>query len=88
MLFNSWSFLVFLVVVYALYLHLGHRGQNRLLLAASYVFYGWWDPRFTVLMLGSTLIDYVCALRIAATTDPRLRRRWLIASVVSHLLVL
>ena len=88
MLFNSWTFLAFLIVVWTLYLHVGHRAQNRLLLIASYVFYGWWDPRFTLLMFGSTLIDYVCALRIVAEADASRRRRWVVTSVVSHLVVL
>ena len=44
--FNSLVFLVFFAVVYAAYRALPHRGQNRLLLVSSYVFYGWWDWRF------------------------------------------
>lgn len=40
MVFNSLQFLVFFLVVYGLYLLLPHRAQNRMLLVASYVFYG------------------------------------------------
>ncbi len=43
-------------------------GQNVLLLAASYVFYGWWDWRFLGLLAGLTLTSWACAL-------PRTRRR-------------
>jgi D-alanyl-lipoteichoic acid acyltransferase DltB (MBOAT superfamily) len=88
MLFNSWAFLVFFVIVYILYLNLRHRGQNLLLLAASYVFYGWWDWRFTGLMLVSTVSDYVCALAIEHAPTARRRKAWLIVSVSTHLAML
>ena len=58
MLFNSLEFLVFLTIVYALYRVLPFRLQNYMLLAASYVFYGWWDWRFLFLTAFSTVIDY------------------------------
>ena len=58
MLFNSLTFLVFLAVVYGLYRVLPFRGQNWMLLAASYLFYGWWDWRFLFLMILSTSVDF------------------------------
>jgi len=58
MLFNSIEFLIFLAVVYAAYRVLPFRGQNWMLLGASYLFYGWWDWRFLFLMILSTSIDY------------------------------
>jgi len=64
MLFNSVAFLIFLPTVLALYYALGLRGQNRLLLAASYLFYGWWDLRFLLLIVISTVVDYSVALLI------------------------
>ena len=58
MLFNSLAFLLFLVVVYGLYRVLPFRGQNWMLLASSYLFYGWWDWRFLFLMILSTSVDF------------------------------
>jgi len=58
MLFNSITFLIFLAIVYPLYRVLPFRGQNWLLLLASYIFYGWWDWRFLFLMSFSTSIDF------------------------------
>ncbi|OYW45970.1 MAG: hypothetical protein B7Z08_00285 [Sphingomonadales bacterium 32-68-7] len=58
MLFNSLEFLVFLAVVYGLYRALPFRGQNWMLLVASYMFYGWWDWRFLFLMIFSTSVDF------------------------------
>ena len=39
-------------------------GQHWLLLTASYVFYGWWDVRFLMLLLLSTLLDYAVSLGV------------------------
>ena len=69
MLFNSLQFAVFFIIVYALYLLLNHRWQNRMLLLASYVFYGAWDWRFLSLIFASTVLDYFCGLGIYNTED-------------------
>ncbi len=63
MLFNSLVFALFFVVVYSAYLALGKRGQNVLLLVASYVFYGSWDWRFLSLIFASTVVDDFCGLQ-------------------------
>ena len=88
MLFNTWTFAWFFGAVYGLYLLLGHRGQNRLLLVASYVFYGWWDYRFLSLILISTIVDYLCGIKIAEARAPRRRRLLLATSVVTNLSIL
>lgn len=65
MLFNSLDFAVFLPVVFAIYWGIrrfGITAQNLLLLAASYVFYGWWDWRFLSLIAFSTAVDYVVGI--------------------------
>ncbi len=66
MLFHSLTFAVFFVVVLSLYwpLRRFRRLQNLLLLGASYWFYGWWDVRFLVLIVTSTVLAYCCALAI------------------------
>ena len=58
MLFNSLEFALFFVIVLAVYWALPHRGQNRWLLVASYIFYGAWDWRFLGLILLSTVVDF------------------------------
>lgn len=70
MLFNSFEFLVFLIVVFGLYWFVFNkkiRHQNILLLLASYIFYGWWDYRFLSLIILSTLVDYLVGLQIQGT---------------------
>jgi len=58
--FVSFEFLLFLAIVLGLYSRLAHSWQNRWLLAASYVFYGWWDWRFLGLIVLSSVVDFVC----------------------------
>ncbi|MCB9761755.1 MAG: MBOAT family protein [Alphaproteobacteria bacterium] len=77
MLFSSKVFVLFLAVVLALYYGLSDRGKLWLLLVASYVFYGFWDPELCTLIFLSTAVDFVCGARIAATEDPRRRKAWL-----------
>ncbi len=88
MLFNSPQFAVFFIVVFGLYLILPHRWQNRLLLAASYFFYGSWDWRFLSLIWISTLLDYFCGLRIHHSRRPGKRKFFLYLSVGGNLAVL
>ncbi len=64
MTFNSVEFVVFFVITYLLYRILPWRGQNLILLIASYVFYAWWDVRFVFLIILSTAIDFYCGAMI------------------------
>src|SRR5262245_38480827 len=85
MVFNSFHFVVFFVLVYGLYRLLPHRRQNCLLLAASYYFYGAWDWRFLGLLWAQTIIDYVCARCIAASSSRSRQRAWLLLSLSFNL---
>ena len=61
MLFNSLEFLLFLPIVFLLYWFVFKnklKAQNALIAIASYVFYGWWDWRFLILIVLSTLLDF------------------------------
>ena len=60
MLFNSLEFFLFLPIVFALYWFVfrGRRWQNLLVVVASYVFYGWWDWRFLVLIAITSLCSF------------------------------
>ena len=60
MLFNSFEFLVFLPIVFLLYWFVfrGRRWQNLLVVVASYVFYGWWDWRFLMLIALTSLCSF------------------------------
>ncbi len=88
MLFNSWIFAGFLVVLLPIYHLASFRAQNALLLVASYLFYGAWDWRFTGLLALSTVFDFAIARGIEASPTPRGRRLLLIASVCVNLGIL
>ncbi len=88
MLFNSLQFGIFFVIVYGLYLVLGHKWQNRLLLAASCVFYGSWDYRFLFLMFTSIITDFICSQKICASDDAVRRKRFLLISIFINLSIL
>ncbi len=87
MAFNSVQYAILLSVVFILYRVLSRRGQNLLLLVASYIFYGFWDWRFLSLLLISTVVDYVVGLRMAGAEGAR-RRSLLFVSMATNLGIL
>src|SRR5215210_6891312 len=88
MVFNSLHFVVFFLAVYAVYRMLPHRGQNWLLLAASYYFYAAWDWRFLGLLAASTIVDFTCGLLLNRTAAKQRRRLLLCASLGFNLALL
>src|SRR5262249_41717636 len=81
-IFHSLDFVVFFAVVVALYWRLPHRGQNVLLLVASYVFYGYVHPWFLILIASSTTIDYLSARGMERW--PGRRRAFMALSLVTN----
>ena len=91
MLFNSFSFLVFLPIVFFLYwfvvnkkLHL----QNGLLLVASFFFYACWDYRFLFLLIFSTILGYYTGAKLFEAKTENGKKSWLLLSVFVNLGVL
>lgn len=85
MVFNSFHFFYFFVVVFLAYWASPWRVQNVLLLAASYYFYGSWDPRFLGLLLLSTVIDFTSGIVVERAQKPSVRKIWLLVSMVANL---
>ena len=81
MLFNSFEFLLFLPIVFLLYWFVFYRmkWQNLFLVVASYVFYGWWDWRFLILIALTTLFSYVSGRLIARYEGQQKRQKALSA---------
>ncbi len=84
MLFHTWVFFVFFLIVYPVYLLV--RRNNRLmniwLMIASYTFYGWWNPWYLLLLFGTSAIDYLMVLLMERKQSTR--KLWLIISLVSN----
>jgi alginate O-acetyltransferase complex protein AlgI len=86
MLFSSPWFFAFLALVLAwLALPWSVDAKKRWLALASCLFYAAWDYRYLGLLLFISAVDYGCARRIADAPQPRQRRGWLMASLVSNL---
>jgi D-alanyl-lipoteichoic acid acyltransferase DltB (MBOAT superfamily) len=88
MLFNSIEFALFLPLVFLVYWFVfpkNRRLQNAVLLLASYIFYGWWDWRFLLLIAFTSLVDYSIGYRLSLVEKPSKRKALLILSLVSNL---
>lgn len=88
MAFNSVTFFVFLVFTFIVYQNAAKKSiksGNIILLSASYIFYGWWDWRFLILIIISSLTDYIVGLKISETNSEKKRKRLLAASLIVNL---
>src|SRR6516165_3598889 len=84
MLFHTWVFLVFCLIVLPVYLLV--RKNNKLMnlwfMIASYTFYGWWNPWYLLLLFGTSAIDYWMVLLMERKQSTR--KLWLVISLVSN----
>jgi len=95
MTFTTLTFFLFLPVIFTVYWLLDWvfdrqdaakvRSQNILLIGASYVFYGWWDWRFCLLMLASTWIDYGAGVGLHFSRRKSARQLCLLISLSTNL---
>ena len=86
MLFQTWVFLLFFLVVYLIYLLLKRTRLGVLwLLVSSYFFYGWLNPLYIILILYATTLDFI----ISGQMEKSHRRKlWLTVSIVNSLAIL
>ena len=75
MLFTTPQFFAFLAVVLIAFYCSPRSWRRIILLAASYFFYMSWIPKFILLLLALTVIDYTAARWIARTESPRSHAR-------------
>ena len=98
MLFNSIIFAIFLPIVFLLYWFIFDyvmRGcerqllwQNLMIVIASYIFYGWWDWRFLVLIAITTILSFLSGIGIEKVPTKRGKKVVMIANVVINLGIL
>ena len=98
MLFNSFEFLIFLPIVFLLYWFVfdyAMRGckrqllwQNLLIVVASYIFYGWWDWRFLILIAITTILSFLSGIGIEKVPTQQWKKVVMIANVVVNLGIL
>ena len=80
MLFNSYAYAIFLPIVFMIYWILPQKYRWILLLVSSYYFYMCWNPKYVVLILGTTVITYLSALQIKR--KPKYKKVSLAVSII------
>jgi alginate O-acetyltransferase complex protein AlgI len=77
MLFPTVDFALFFCLVYLGHWLLNHnaRAWKTFMILASYVFYGWWNPRYVLLLAGVTAMSQIAAIVISRQEDEQ-RRMW------------
>ncbi len=85
MLFNSFSFLIFLPIVFALYWLIPQKFRWVVLLISSYYFYMSWNPKYVLLILFETVISYFAAIAIETLKAQKHKQYIMILTAVSIL---
>ncbi len=88
MLFNSIDFAIFVPIIFILYWFVTNKSlkiQNFLIAISSYIFYGWWDWRFLLLILFSTVVDYSIGIKLSKEKKESKRKALLWLSILVNL---
>ena len=98
MLFNSFEFALFLPIVFLLYWFVFDYAlskckhqlllQNLFVVVASYIFYGWWDWRFLILIAITTLLSFLSGIGIEYAPTQRGKKAVMIANIIINLGIL
>ena len=98
MLFNSFEYLLFLPIVFLLYWFVFDYAlrsckhqllwQNLFVVIASYIFYGWWDWRFLILIAITTILSFLSGLGIEYARSQRGKKAVMIANIIVNLGIL
>ena len=98
MLFNSIEFAIFLPIVFLLYWFVFDYAlkrsryqltlQNAFVVLASYVFYGWWDWRFLLLIALTSFCSWGSGLLIGSAKDKSMAKTWMWANIVLNVGIL
>jgi D-alanyl-lipoteichoic acid acyltransferase DltB (MBOAT superfamily) len=98
MLFNSFEYLIFLPIVFLLYWFVFDYAlskckhqlllQNLFVVVASYIFYGWWDWRFLILIAITTILSFLSGIGIERASTQRGKKAVMIANIIVNLGIL
>lgn len=98
MLFNSFEFAIFLPIVFLLYWFVFDYAigkckhqlllQNLFIVVASYIFYGWWDWRFLILIAITTILSFLSGIGIEKAPTQRGKKAVMIANIVVNISIL
>ncbi len=85
MVFNSYQYLMFLPLVVICYYLIPHKFRWFLLLVASYYFYMVWNPKYVLLIIFSTLVDYIVSIKMSNKELKSDRKKYLYISLIANL---
>ena len=98
MLFNSFEFAIFLPIVFLLYWFVFDYAigkckhqlllQNLFIVVASYIFYGWWDWRFLILIAITTILSFLSGIGIEKAPTQRGKKAVMITNIIVNLGIL
>ena len=91
MVFNSLIYAIFLPIVFIIYWLLRNqlKLQNLFVVISSYVFYGWWDWRFLILIAITSFCSWGSGLLIVKSEERRVNSKfWLVANIMLNLGIL
>ena len=98
MLFNSFEYLLFLPIVFLLYWFVFDYAlskckhqlllQNLFIVVASYIFYGWWDWRFLILIAITTILSFLSGIGIERAPTQCGKKAVMIANIIVNLGIL
>ena len=86
--FTSLEFILFFILVFCIYWLLPKKFKNTFLLLASYVFYASWNYKFLLLIFTSTMVNYLCGIRIHNSKNIHSRKAFLVLALAANLLLL
>ena len=85
MVFNSIVFGIFIAVFMPTYFLLKGRARMFFCLAASYLFYGWWDWRFLGIVAFTTVLDFSLGIWIEDAPTAEKKKRMVFISILTNL---
>ena len=92
MLFPTFTFAVFFAAVMTVgwALHSKPVAWKLFMIAASYTFYAWWNPRFVLLIAASTIVNTVCGrvIQQGNSQNSAIRKTALVVAIVFNLAIL
>lgn len=81
-------FILFIITAVLVYIFKGKRQRQIILLAASYIFYAYWDIRFLSLLIGQTIVSFYLAGKIAETEITKKKKQYCATGIIVLLGVL
>ena len=88
MIFNSFSFIFFLILVLIFYWNFNLKNRLLLIFFSSLIFYGFWKIEFIPVLLFSIFIDFFASKKIHNTKSKKVKKKYLILSIFTNLSLL